>query len=220
MNGRTPTLRERLNSVKPFEQAFWDARFEAEHFIFGTEPAVFVREHAERIGPSSRVLVPADGEGRNSVFLAGLGHEVVATDISPKGLAKAEALAKAQSVTVEYHNADIHDWPWPDAAFDAVVAVFIQFSPPDMRAHVFAGMRRAIRPGGLLLLHGYTPKQLEYGTGGPPLVDHLYTEELLRDAFAGWDMLRLEAYERVLNEGTAHVGQSALIDLIARRPIG
>ncbi|PRQ02535.1 Tellurite methyltransferase [Enhygromyxa salina] len=204
--------------MQPFGSQFWNDRFNTEDYVFGREPAVFLREHAHRIPAGSRVLVPADGEGRNSVFLAKHGHEVHATDIAEHGIAKARRLAKDHDVRVDFRHADIHEWDWPEAAYDAVAAVFIQFSPPELRPRVFAGIERTLRPGGLLLLHGYTTKQIEYGTGGPPRVEHLYSEALLRDAFDGWEILRLEAYERELHEGSRHVGQSALIDLIARRP--
>jgi cyclopropane fatty-acyl-phospholipid synthase-like methyltransferase len=164
------------------------------------------------------VLLPGDGEGRNSVFLARQGHRVVATDIAEEGIAKARRLAEAQGVSVDFQQVDLCGWQWPDAAFDAVVAIFIQFAPPALRDEIFAGMRRAVRPGGIILLHGYTPKQLEYRTGGPSAVEQLYTEALLRTAFAGWDFLRIEAYERELKEGDGHEGRSALIDLVVRRP--
>lgn len=186
--------------------------------FFGTRPAAFVVNRAQHIPALSAVLVPADGEGRNSVYLAELGHRVVATDIAAEGLAKARRLASARGVNVDFRHLDLQGWCWPDAEFDAVVAVFIQFAPPAFRDEIFAGMKRSVRPGGVVLLHGYTPKQLEYRTGGPSVVEQLYSEELLRRAFGGWDIVRLEAYERDLDEGEGHRGRSAVIDLVARRP--
>jgi len=97
-----------------------------------------------------------------------------------------------------------------------VVAIFIQFAPPAFRDEILAGMQRAVRPGGVVLLHGYAPKQLEYRTGGPSAVEQPYTEELVRSAFSDWEILRLEAYERELDEGEGHRGRSA-VDRIARR---
>jgi SAM-dependent methyltransferase len=198
---------------------FWNRRFASESYVFGTRPAAFVVNNAHYVPPGSRVLVPADGEGRNSVFLAELGHRVVATDIAEEGLAKARKLAQARGASVEFRHLDLQGWQWPEAEFDAVVAVFIQFAPPVFRDEIFAGMKRAVRPGGFILLHGYTPKQLEYRTGGPSAVEQLYTEELLRATFADHELLRIEAYERELDEGEGHKGRSAIIDLIARRPI-
>jgi SAM-dependent methyltransferase len=197
---------------------FWNGRFATESYVFGTRPAAFVVDNAHYLAPRSRVLVPADGEGRNSVFLAEMGHRVVATDIAEEGLAKAQKLAAARGVSVEFRHLDLQGWQWPDAAFDAVVAVFIQFAPPAFRDEIFAGMQRSVRPGGVVLLHGYTPKQLDYGTGGPRVVEQLYTEELLREKFADWELLRIEAYERELDEGQGHKGGSAILDLVARRP--
>ena len=197
---------------------FWNGRFAVESYIFGTRPAAFLEDHAQHIPPRSRVLALADGEGRNSVFLAELGHRVVATDIAEEGIVKARKLADARGVNVEFRHLDLQGWQWPEAQFDAVVAIFIQFAPPAFRDEIFAGLKRAVRPGGVALLHGYTPKQLEYRTGGPSAVEQLYTEQLLRAAFADWELLRLEAYERELDEGAGHKGRSALIDLVARRP--
>jgi hypothetical protein len=104
------------------------------------------------------------------------------------------------------------------AEYDLLAAIFIQVLAPEERSQVFAAMRRALCPGGLLLLHGYTPKQLEFRTGGPSAVENLYTEDMLGGAFAGMDILELRAYEEVVDEGIGHKGLSALIDLIARQP--
>lgn len=105
-----------------------------------------------------------------------------------------------------------------EAEFDAMVSAFIQFAPPALRDEIFSGMKPSVRPGGVILLHGYTPKQLEYRTDGPPIVEQLYTEQLLRTAFGGWALLRVEAYERALDEGDGHKGRSAVVDLVAHRP--
>jgi cyclopropane fatty-acyl-phospholipid synthase-like methyltransferase len=202
------------------DEDFWNGRFASKFYVFGTCPAAFLVDNAHYIPPRSRVLALADGEGRNSVFLAEMGHQVVATDIAKQGIAKAQKLAEARGVSVEFRHLDLQGWQWPEAEFDAVVAVFIQFAPPAFRDEIFAGMKRAVRPEGFALLHGYTPKQLEYRTGGPPVVEQLYTEKLLRTAFTDWELLRIEAYERELDEGEGHQGLSAVIDMIARRPEG
>jgi SAM-dependent methyltransferase len=200
------------------DRDYWNGRFAGDSYTFGTRPAAFLADSAHYIPAGSRVLLPADGEGRNSVFLAEMGHRVVATDIADEGIAKAQKLARARGVSVEFRHLDLSGWQWPEAEFDAVVAIFIQFAPPAFRDEIFAGIKRAVRPGGVALLHGYTPKQLEYRTGGPAVVEQLYTEELLRAAFADWDLLRIEAYESELDEGEGHKGRSAVIDMIARRP--
>ena len=161
----------------------------------------------------------ADGEGRNSVWLAEQGFTVTAFDFASNGLAKAKRLAERRGVSVSYHLGDIYTWPWTAARYDALVAVFIQFLPPDDRDSVFAGMKSAVEPGGLFLLEGYRPEQVDYGTGGPPRREHMYTRAWLGQQFSDWDILVLNNYDAVIREGQAHNGMSALIDLVARRPL-
>jgi SAM-dependent methyltransferase len=159
----------------------------------------------------------ADGEGRNSVWLAQRGMQVDAFDISPVGVDKARQLASAVGVDVNFSVSDCDDWRWSSNHYDVVAAIFIQFADPLTRKRLFNRMVESLKPGGVLLLQGYTPKQLDYKTGGPPLVDHLYTEELLRAEFSGMDIIELTSYDDVLREGTQHSGQSALIGLVAKK---
>lgn len=202
-------------------EAFWSARYRSagDDYLFGTAPSRFLAARAGLFAGLGEVLSVADGEGRNAVWLAEQGCRVTATEISPVALEKAARLARGRHVEVNFVQTDVLDWAWPEAAFDAVLGIFIQFVGPAERAQLFAGMQRAVRPGGLLLLHGYTPQQLAYGTGGPSAVENLYTAALLRAAFAGWEILELQEYEATIAEGAGHVGRSALIDLVVRRPV-
>lgn len=204
----------------PFADAAdsWNQRFENEAYIFGTEPNAWLREHAGAWTPGQRVLCVADGEGRNSVWLAGRGLVVDAFDVASVGVAKARRLAADQAVSVNFAVSDCDAYPWPQNLYDGVAAIFVQFADPAMRARLFANIRRCLKPGGTLLLQGYTPKQLDYKTGGPPLLDHLYTAAMLREAFADFKLLQLREYEAELAEGKAHHGRSALIGLMALRP--
>ncbi len=195
----------------------WDERYATEQYVFGTQPAEFMAAHAHLLRPGQRALAVADGEGRNSVFLAQQGVAVVAMDASPVGVAKAERLAAERGVNVDFRVADILAWEWTPLAYDAVVAIFIQFLTPAQRATVFDGMQRTLRPGGRLLLHGYRPEQVGLGTGGPSDPAHMYTEDLLRNSFAEMQIERLESYDVQIEEGVGHVGRSALIDLIATK---
>ena len=143
---------------------------------------------------------------------------VDAFDISEVGVAKARKLASQAGVTVDFHVADCEQWRWNADTYDAVVAIFVQFADPSMRERLFANMVSTLKRGGLLVLQGYTPKQLEYKTGGPPFASHLYTQELLRTLFAALRIVELREYEAVLTEGTQHSGRSALIGLVAEKP--
>lgn len=203
-------------------EAFWSARYRdaGDDFLFGTAPNSFLASQAERFGAGMSVLSVADGEGRNAVWLAEQGCQVTATEISPVALEKAARLARGRHVSVDWKVADILNWTWPQEAYDAVVGIFIQFATPEERPRQIAGMKQAVKPGGFLLLQGYTPKQLDYRTGGPSAVENLYTEALLRVLFADWEIVLLREHEAILEEGTAHCGRSALIDLVARKPTG
>lgn len=204
----------------PFPDAAqtWNRRFEGEEFLFGTVPNAWLTEHAGLWRPGQRVLCVADGEGRNSVFLAKRGCAVDAFDIAAAGVAKARRLALEAGVTVNYAVADCDGFDWKAEHYDGVAAIFVQFADPPMRERLFANLVRCLKPGGLLVLQGYTPRQLEYKTGGPPFLSHLYTPELLRGAFAGMEVLELREYEAMLAEGQGHNGRSALIGLVARKP--
>lgn len=200
------------------ELSRWNERYSAPDYVFGKAPNVFLLSNASRLRRGQRALCVADGEGRNSVWLAEQGLDVTAFDFSPVGVEKARRLAAEHAVHVDYHVADVHDWGWIEAAFDVVAAIFVQFADPAMRSFMFERMVRTLRPGGFLFLTGYTPKQLEYRTGGPSQVENLYTPELLRQAFGALDMVELKAYEAALVDGSAHSGLSAVIDLVAAKP--
>lgn len=197
---------------------FWDQRYEGEAYRFGQEPNAFLARQTHRLGPGQSALAVADGEGRNGVWLARQGLRVLSTDISPRAVAKARALAARHGVEIDARLADLDDWDWPVGTMDVVVAIFIQFAGPEARARHFATLKAALKPGGLLLLEGYRPEQIAYGTGGPGVVENLYTEALLREAFSDLEILELTTYDAVLAEGDAHAGPSALIDLVARKP--
>ncbi|GAB3424922.1 class I SAM-dependent methyltransferase [Massilia agilis] len=201
----------------PEPAATWDQRFSQPGYVFGTEPNAFLASQRALFEPGKRALAVADGEGRNSVWLARQGLAVDAFDISPVGVDKARELARQGGVAVNYQVSDCDGWNWEPQAYDYVVAIFIQFADPAMRERLFANMARALKPGGYLVLQGYTPKQLDYNTGGPGILEHLYTPALLREAFADLEMVELREYEAQLSEGSRHIGPSALIGMVARR---
>ena len=196
----------------------WNRRFGEPGYLFGTEPNAWLHEHGGVWEAGQRLLCVADGEGRNSVWLAQRGLTVDAFDISEVGVRKARDFARITGVKVNFAVADIAQLQWPKGLYDGVVAIFIQFADPQLRARIFEGMVRSLKPGGILMLQGYTTRQLEYRTGGPPVASHLYTPQLLREAFTGMEILELREYETELAEGTGHRGHSAVIGMVARRP--
>ena len=161
----------------------WDARFARYDYIFGRAPNVFLTTQLPRLAPGERVLCAADGEGRNSVWLAQQGFEVDAFDVADRAVAKAQALSRRQGVSVNFTVSDVDGFAWPEAVYDGVAAIFVQFADPATCARLFERIVRSLKSGGVLVLQGYTPKQLDYRTGGPPILSHLYSRELLESAF-------------------------------------
>jgi SAM-dependent methyltransferase len=198
--------------------SFWDSRYAEETYLFGTEPNAFLAREGWRLQPGWHALAVADGEGRNGVWMAERGVAVTSIDVSPRGTQKARALAEARGVQLDIRTIDVTAFDMGETAFDAVVAIFIQFAPPGTREELFARMTRALKPGGLLYLQGYRPEQVDYGTGGPPYREHLYTMDLLHDQFGHLEWMHSASYDAPVHEGRGHDGMSALIELVARKP--
>lgn len=206
------------------QKSIWSKRYEdaGADYLFGTEPNRFLAHRSALLGTGQTALSIADGEGRNSVWLAEQGLKVTAIEIAPVAVEKARRLAAGRQVEVNFVLADMLATDWPpkelEASFDWVIGIFIQFVNGADRERQFAVMKQLTRPGGHILLQGYTPKQLEYKTGGPSAIENLYTPEYLQAAFAGWTIEELVEYEDEISEGIAHKGRSALIGIIARKP--
>lgn len=196
----------------------WDERFAGRDYYYGEAPADFLCREAARLPAGARILCVADGEGRNSVWLAGQGFRVTAFDASPVALGKARRLAATRAVAVDFHEATTESWDWRPGAFDAVAAVFIQFAAPDQRRAIFEGIARTLRPGGLALLHGFSLRQLANRSGGPRVPEQLWTLLMLRAAFPGWEELAAADHDAELDEGAGHRGPAALIDFVVRKP--
>jgi SAM-dependent methyltransferase len=191
----------------------WETRYSAPGYAFGQERNYFLAACRHLLPKAGRALAVADGEGRNGVWLAQQGLDVVSLDFSPSAQAKAATLARERGVAMTIERGDVHNWDYPEAAFDVVCEIFTQFSTPLERADKWAGMKKALKPNGLLILIGYTPKQLQYGTGGPKEIEKLYTRELLEEAFGGFRDLKIAEEELDMHEGASHAGLSAVIHL-------
>ena len=209
-----------MTTAFPDGADFWNKRFNTPDYIFGKAPNEYLQAQATlHLKQGDSVLCVADGEGRNSVWLAKQGMQVDAFDLSQIALNKAIALAKKEAAQVQYSLASSDDWDWKPNHYDAVVGIFIQFADPVMRARLFAQMASTLKPGGMLIVQGYTPKQLEFKTGGPSILEHLYTEDMIRVLIDDLEIIDLCVYEKSLSEGPKHTGMSALLGLVARKPL-
>jgi SAM-dependent methyltransferase len=195
----------------------WESRFAAPEYLFGTAPNAFLKSQAHRLEPGQKALALADGEGRNGVWLAELGLDVLSLDFSANALKKARALAALRRVDLRFQQVDLATWPWPTAELDVIVAIFIQFADPPFRRRIFDAIKTALKPGGLLLMQGYRPEQLDYRTGGPSQVENLYTTALLEDSFGDFASVEINEHDSMVDEGGGHAGMSALIDFVGRK---
>ena len=194
----------------------WDQRFSIDDYLFGKEPAQALLKLEKYLVPKGETLVIADGEGRNSVYLASKGFKVTASDYSKVASRKARALANKKNVEVNYRVEDFFDIIWSEKQYDNVVGICFQFVPQEKINEVMLGLKAATKKGGTLLVHGYTPKQINFGTGRPKDVSLMYTKETFTGLFNENDIILIEEYQANLSEGVGHNGQSAMIDFVAK----
>jgi 2-polyprenyl-3-methyl-5-hydroxy-6-metoxy-1,4-benzoquinol methylase len=194
----------------------WNQRFAADDYVFGTAPNQFLAAQKHLLRRGDTALAVADGEGRNGVFLAEQGLDVLSVDLAEKGIDKARRLAASRGVPLRIEHADIFAWE-PGQSFDVIAGIFIQFATPPQRTALFAKFVEWLKPGATLILQGYRPEQIAYATGGPRQAENLYTADMLRSAFAALTIVHLREHDDVILEGNGHAGMSALIDLVARK---
>jgi len=196
----------------------WDSRYAEADYAYGTEPNNFLVQVAPRI-PPGRVLCLAEGQGRNAVYLAGMGHLVTAVDQSAAGAQRAQQLAAERGVKIETITADLADFLIAPDAWEGIVSIFGHL-PPALRADVHRRAVAGLRPGGAFVLEAYSPRQLQFGTGGPSAGQ----EELLvplSSAVAELGGLRLERaaeVEREVREGSYHHGQASVVQVLGFKP--
>lgn len=204
-----------MSNNQEYGPNFWDNRYaSANGFVFGTEPNQFLAEMAVRI-PSGPVLCLGEGEGRNAVHLATLGHDVTAIDQSAAGLSKAKQLAEKRGVAVSTQVADLANYEIAPGCWSGIVSIFVHL-PVDLRRKVYTEVVRGLAPGGVFILESYTPAQLAFGTGGPKDAALLMTLSALRNELAGLELLVGREIERDVIEGGAHTGRAAVVQVVAR----
>ncbi len=195
---------------------FWDSRYDEEGFAYGISPNTFLTSFVESFKEGQKVLVIGDGEGRNGVWLAQQGCSVVSVDSSAVGVEKAKKLAADKGVEIEAICADLNDWDWPVSQFDFVIIIYVHF-PPEIRALLHEKVAAVLKSGGQLIMESFTPEQLNYSSGGPPVLEMLYTADMMRSDFKCLEIQQLEECITDLNEGKYHCGEGAVIRLVANK---
>lgn len=198
------------------DSEFWNTRYNENGFAYGTEANEYLALFTDSFTENKRVLVIGDGEGRNGVWLAQQGCSVVSVDMSKSGVEKAKQLAEENDVEIDAICANLVEWQWPESEFDFVVIVFVHF-PPAIRALLHEKVIKALKPGGELIMESFTPQQLNYSSGGPPVLEMLYTAEMMSDDFKLLEIQELKECITELNEGKYHCGEAAVIRLHANK---
>ena len=191
----------------------WDRRFSEPGYAYGTEPNSFLASVADRI-PKGKVLCLAEGEGRNAVYLAGLGYDVTAVDTSSVGLAKAEALARVRGVSIEAVNADLEEYTIEPNAWQGIVSIYCHL-PPLIRAALHERCLRGLAASGVFVLEGFTTRQLELGTGGPKNLELLMDLKIIRQELPGLRLEIAREIEREVLEGKYHGGTASVLQILA-----
>ncbi len=209
--------RDAVVSESPTDEspgARWEARYGAtDEYVYGTDPNEFLAASVGEI-PAGDVLCIADGEGRNGVFLAGLGHRVTSVDLTAAGMAKADRLAAERGVALTTIVADLAGFDFGEHRWDLIVSIFAH-TPPPIRSRVHASIATALRPGGRFLLESYTPEQIGRGTGGPPVPELTMTLDGLRNELTGMEIVSGRELVRPVVEGPGHTGDGAVVQVIA-----
>ena len=196
----------------------WDRRYDLPRYFYGRGPNHLVAEVLPGL-PAGDALLLAEGEGRNAVFAAGLGHRVTAWDSSVVGRRKALELAADRGVEIDYRLGDLVAGDWDARTWDLVVMCFAHLDPvvmPDVHRRVAA----CLRPGGRLVHCSFSTAQFGRSSGGPPRLEWLHSLEELKEQYAGLEFLRAEEKEVDLDEGTGHRGKAMVIEILAVKPAG
>jgi SAM-dependent methyltransferase len=191
----------------------WDERYAGDGYVYGTKPNDYLKAHAELFASGARILCLAEGEGRNAVYLAEQGLDVMAVDASAVGLAKAQRLAKERGVSIETHQVDLADMDLGQQQWDGIVSIFCHL-PPEVRQALHRTVYNALKPGGLFVLEAYRPEQLLFKTGGPPKAEWMMTADLLQQELAPLQFEQLQEMDRLVHEGHGHTGLGAVVQAV------
>ena len=196
--------------------SFWDGKFGNAEYVYGTEPNDFLKSVSAQLPPKSNVLSIGEGEGRNAIYLAKMGHSVLGVDSSTVGLEKARKLAQEHGVSIQTDVADLATYDIGEAKYDSIVSIFCHLSP-SIRKEVYKNIVKGLVPGGILIMESYTPKQLEYKTGGPPVAEMMSTIDELSLELEGLDFEIGGEKERNVVEGSLHTGKAHVVQVLGRK---
>ncbi len=193
----------------------WDERYAASEYIYGISPNRWFAEKISLLKPG-RLLLPAEGEGRNAVYAAKEGWDVHAFDQSEEGRKKALKLAAEHNAPFGYSLGDLTEFEPPHSSYDAVALIFVHM-PVEIRQAVHRKLIEKLKPGGYLILEAFTKKQLQNTSGGPRNEALLYERNYLASDFKDLNFIEFEETTIHLDEGPLHQGEAFVIRLLAQK---
>jgi ubiquinone/menaquinone biosynthesis C-methylase UbiE len=195
---------------------FWNQRYAEKEYTYGIQPNQFLVASISKLPKNGKILFPAEGEGRNAIFAAKNGFEIVAFDTSSEGKKKADKLAAADSVNIVYQVGILEDLNFEEASFDGVVLIYAHF-PKAIRKAMHQQILRLVKPNGIIIFEAFSKEQLSYPSGGPKDIAMLFSEEEVKDEFENieFDFLKTEIIE--LNEGPFHQGTGSVVRFIGKK---
>jgi SAM-dependent methyltransferase len=195
----------------------WDTRYNTEEYVFGKRPNRFLVDCASSLAPS-KALCLGEGEGRNAVYLASIGWEVTAVDISPYGTEKAQLLARQRGVKITTITADINDYTIEPNAWDLIITFFVHI-PAEERARMHRKVIAGMRGGGVYVLEGYSPEMVRFGDRGPKELPQRYAMEVIRAELDGLELRTIRELDRLLDEAEPELGWVAVTQVLAAKPV-
>lgn len=195
-------------------ETFWNERYKGTEYIYGETPNRYFEETLRKLKPG-KILLPAEGEGRNAVFAARLGWQVFAFDYSHQAMKKAQQLAEKQNVKIHYQVADFAHVSYEEKSFDTIAVIFAHFGPEEKMGFL-QKMTSLLKPGGTFIMEVFSKTQLKYQkvnptSGGPKHPDMLYDSEELKTWTSGFQTHELTEKEVELQEGSHHAGLAAVV---------
>jgi ubiquinone/menaquinone biosynthesis C-methylase UbiE len=195
---------------------FWNERYSQEAYAYGETPNEYLKSKLASIS-TGKILFPAEGEGRNAVYAATLGWDVVAFDSSKEGKKKALSLAQKQAVSIDYLVEEISNIEFEDESFDAIALVFVH-TPQLHRAAYHQKIASFLKSGGILILEGFSKAHARFQhenplAGGPKDSAMLFDIEELKQDFSNFDIVEAHQTETNLHEGLYHQGKASVVRL-------
>ena len=197
------------------DTAFWNERYQTSDYAYGTAPNDFVKAQLKQL-PKGKLLFCCEGEGRNAVYAASLGHEVYAFDQSREGQIKANQLAQQKATKIQFEIANASEVDYLKDSFDAIFLIYAHL-PAAIRTLLHSKTISWLKPDGLLILEAFQPAQLGKASGGPKQIEMLYSSEQLSQDFKGIKTLYNQYHKTTLNEGSFHIGEADIIRFIGKK---